>query len=144
MQYPNRNELRDLLEQLVGKDVTVSDTTDLDVALIGNSTYEFVDAGDAPKCVLGIELPLAHALGASLAMMPASRASASTPDPDLLEATREVVNVMSGQVNAQNNVHIRLIPGSDGTAPWGNRRPAAAYTIEIGDLPTGVLAFANA
>ncbi len=142
MDYPVPNEIQSLLEDLAGKDVVVGLNSEFDADTIDGNVYEFIDDDDVVQCVVATERPLANALGASLAMLPASRCSADEDDPELREFYREVVNVVSGLINNINPVHIRLVPGSDGNAEWPGYE-SAIYSCKVGDYGEGNMAFAT-
>ena len=142
MQYPEPADFRSLLQDLIGKDVSVSAASGVDPSAMCHSTFVFVDDDDVPRCYAGSDLALAHSMGAALAMMPAGRANETAPDADLLEFNLEVVNVISGQINNLNKVHIRLIPGSDGKMEWPHGKATTAYTVEVEGYRPGIFAFA--
>jgi hypothetical protein len=140
MNFPTAAELTADLNDLLGVDVNVSPGS-VDASTVGHSTYEFVDDNDTPVCVVSTELPLAHGAGAALAMMPAGRVDGDAPDEELLEFYREVVNVLSGRVNLKNDVHVRLVPGSDGAGSWPGGGNAACYEVSLGDYGVGNIGF---
>jgi len=77
-------------------------------------------------------------------MMPAGRAESDSPDEELLEFYREIVNVLSGRVNVKNPVHIRLVPGSTGEGSWpGGAGSGTCYQVTVGDYGSGNIAFAD-
>ena len=143
MEYPTRDELGDDLSGLLGAEVLVTNGV-LDPSKVSRSTYEFVDDDDTPRCVVSTELPLAHAAGAALAMLPTGRVESDAPDDELLEFYREVVNVISGRVNLKSPTHIRLVPGSTGEGSWpGGAGSGTCYQVTVGDYGTGHIAFAD-
>lgn len=143
MIFPTADELSADLGDLLGADITIAPGT-LDPTTVGRSTWDLVDDEDVPQCTVSTELPLAHAAGAALAMMPAGRAQCDGPDDELIEFYREVVNVVSGRVNLSNPVqHIRLVPGSTGEGSWPSGGAVTCYQVTVGDYGTGTIGFST-
>ena len=77
-------------------------------------------------------------------MMPPGRAEGEDVDAELVENYREVVNMISGAVNALNpSEHIRLVPGTCGTEASPPDDPDSVLTVEIDGYPVGKIAFAD-
>ncbi|MDG2114956.1 MAG: hypothetical protein P8N02_20385 [Actinomycetota bacterium] len=140
MIFPTRDELIGDLSDLLGASIEVEPGT-LDPSSVGLSTWDFVDDNDVPMCTVSTELPLAHAAGAALAMMPPARAECDDPDAELIEYYCEVVNVLSGRVNTSNPIHVRLVPGSTGEGAWPVGGVSTCYSVTVGEYGTGVIGF---
>ncbi|MCP5027940.1 MAG: hypothetical protein GY929_16820 [Actinomycetia bacterium] len=106
-------DTRQLLEKLIGKDISLSEPTSKDIhpsTLRGLVTDE-----NELVALIGSDLPFAHFSGAALAMVPldAVDAEATSPDEDLLEVYGEVANVLSRVVNEALPERVRIDPGLD-------------------------------
>lgn len=144
MEFPDESELGETLGMALGKDVEVSEADDFEADSCTSSTWLFVDDDDTPLCVVATELRLAHSAGAALAMMPPGRAECDDVDAELVENYREVVNIISGAVNALNpSGHIRLVPGTCGTEAPPPDDADSVLTVEIDGYPVGNIAFAD-
>jgi len=105
--------VRNLLEDLLGRDVTVS-VADPPVAADLKRTVAAVYIGNAARmaAVLGLDLALAAYAGAALGLMPVGRAEDCIEDgalsPLLAENVGELFNVLTSLLNREGGPHIKL------------------------------------
>ena len=126
---PTAKDVRELVEMLVGREVTV-ETGGAMVdpaarALVG----VYVDRGMRLVAVVLLDVPLAAYVGAALGLVPARLAAEAAElgelPPALAENAGEVLNVTASLFNAEGAPHVRLdrvyqpgepVPGD--VAPW--------------------------
>lgn len=105
--------VRNLLEDLLGREVTVSPgepagSKDLPQATIG----AFIDDGQRLVAAMALDLPLAAYAGAALGLLPAGAAEAAIEDgqlaPMLVENVGELFNVLTSLLNREGAPHVRL------------------------------------
>ncbi|MFT5563508.1 MAG: hypothetical protein ACI970_000220 [Myxococcota bacterium] len=150
---PVRASVRDLLRDLVGAKVTVTEDKqqELDAARSSYLAVYRQDDGTAVASVI-TDLTTAAALGGALGMMSAADVSeamgeASSLEGDLYDSFGEVVNVFSKLLNSPTTRHVTL----DGLLPVPGEVPASVadvvltprarvdYTIAVEGHATGIL-----
>jgi hypothetical protein len=105
--------IRNLLEDLLGRDVTVSAADPLVAdALKRTVAAVYVDSFAKMTAVIGLELPLAAYAGAALGLMPAGGAQDCIEDgvlsPVLAENVTELCNVLTSLLNREGSPHLKL------------------------------------
>jgi hypothetical protein len=105
--------IRNLLEDLLGRDVTVSAADPLVAdALKRTVAAVYVDNFAKMTAVIGLELPLAAYAGAALGLMPAGGAQDCIEDgvlsPVLAENVTELCNVLTSLLNREGSPHLKL------------------------------------
>jgi hypothetical protein len=105
--------IRNLLEDLLGRDVTVSvanPPVTADLVRIFGAVY--TDTSSKMVAVIGLELPLAAYSGAALGLMPAGGAQdcvdEGTLSPVLVENVAELCNVLTSLFNHEGGPHVKL------------------------------------
>jgi hypothetical protein len=127
--------VRNLLEDLLGREVTVSYADpvvkdDLPTTVVA----VYVDSAPRLVAVIGLDLPLAAYAGAALGLMPAGGAEDSIEDkelsPTLAENVRELLNILTGLLNREGVPHVKLY----GVHLPGEAVPsdAAAHLLALG------------
>jgi hypothetical protein len=111
---PSAKEVRELIESLVGRDVSVTtggamvDPSADGGALVG----AFVDNRLALTAIVLLDLPLAAYLGASLGLVPAREAANAIEErvlpQSLSENAGEILNVLASLFNAEGAPHVKL------------------------------------
>jgi len=109
---PNAQQVRELVEGLVGRDVAVTTGGAMVDPAGGALTGVYVDDRLALVALVLLDVPLAAHVGASLGLVPA-RAAAEAADagdlPDALaENAGEILNVTASLFNAEGAPHVRL------------------------------------
>lgn len=110
---PAAKEIRDLLEGLVGRDVTVGPTTPLAPGPYAPASVGvYVDDLLRVCAVVSCDLALSAWAGAAIGLVPARAAeearSAGTLTPTLVENLSEVLNVTASLFNVPGAAHLRL------------------------------------
>jgi hypothetical protein len=113
MALPPREHVRDLLHDLLGRDIAVSA-----IALWSPGprdkvvAAEFRDDQDQVAACVGVDLSLGIFLGAAVGMLPAGGAQDMAADGELTsivsENLYEVFNVLSTLLNQPGGVHVKL------------------------------------
>ena len=129
-ELPNTKEVRDLLNDLLGRDVEVqvSDAwapQPLDMA----ACAEFVDDQLRLRSVAMLDLPLAVFIGASIGLIPAGGAKDMVAERDpsqmVLDNLYEVLNVLTSVFNTGDNPHVKI------TTMHG---PGTAFPGDVSDV----------
>ncbi|GAA3397732.1 hypothetical protein [Cryptosporangium minutisporangium] len=148
-QLPSPKDVRDMLEELLGKDVTVGDGSPAAAADLNKAVVAiYVDDANQIAGVAGMDLPLAAWIGAAIGLIPKGGAEACVEDGELSkmvgENVREVCNIMAALLNREGTPHLRLekesvyLPGE--TAP----QEAQARLVALGarlDLAVSVAGY---
>jgi hypothetical protein len=113
MRVPDRKQIKDLFEGLLGRDVTVGDAAP--VALDSRprpTTAVYVDDRSRLSSVVLMDFPLTAWAGAALALLPRGGAEDAIDEQDLpqslLENTAELLNVLAAPIGEASGVHQRL------------------------------------
>jgi hypothetical protein len=132
---PAPKDVRDLLEDLLGKDVTVGTGEPVRVADLPRMVVAvYVTDGLRMTAVAGLDLGLAAYAGAALGLVPVGGANACIEDrelsPMLGENVGEICNVLSALLNREGAPHVRHY----GTYLVGQPPPAdaAAHLMALG------------
>jgi len=110
---PGLMPVRTMLEDLLGREVSVTPADPVDAAALPQMTIAlYVDNSTRLVGVLGMDLPLAAYAGAALGLMPAGGAEDSIEDkelsPMLMENVQELCNILTGLLNREGGPHIKL------------------------------------
>ena len=110
---PGTVAVRNLFEDLLGREVTVSPGDPLSADEIATATVAiFTDTAQQIYAVLGMELPLAANAGAALGLLPAGAAEDSIDEkklfPNLAENVFELCNVLTSLLNREGAPHVKL------------------------------------
>ena len=110
---PGTLAVRNLFEDLLGREVTVSPGDPLKADEIATSTVAiFTDTTQQIYGVLGMDLSLAANAGAALGLLPAGAAEDSIDEkklfPNLAENVFELCNVLTSLLNREGGPHIKL------------------------------------
>lgn len=111
---PNALEVRELLTDLLGRDVEVApaDPFTGDAAM-GSTFAVYVDDADTTRVVAVMDFALSAWSGAAVGLMPAGGASDAIDErelsPMLKENLFEVLNVMAALLNGAGRPHTRLL-----------------------------------
>ncbi len=149
---PHAKALRDMLEELLGRDVNLQvGPPVVPSRVVRSAVGVYVDERLGLRAIVVADLALAAFAGASIALVPKAGAQASIEDgelaPNLAENVAEIVNIMAALFNLDGHPHVRL----DGFHAPGEELPAdvaglsAAYvnrldlTVTIGGYGTGRL-----
>jgi hypothetical protein len=110
---PGTQAVRNLFEDLLGREVTVSPGTPLSADEVNTATVAvFTDTAQQIYAVLGMELILAANAGAALGLLPAGAAEDSIDEKklsaNLAENVFELCNVLTSLLNKEGGPHVKL------------------------------------
>ncbi|GAA0483297.1 hypothetical protein Ade02nite_65550 [Paractinoplanes deccanensis] len=110
---PGTLAVRNLFEDLLGREVTVSPGDPLSADEVNTSTIAiFTDNAQQIYGVLGMDLALSANAGAALGLLPAGAAEDSIDEkklfPNLAENVGELCNVLTSLLNKEGAPHIKL------------------------------------
>jgi len=110
---PGPLAVRNLFEDLLGRDVTVSPGTPMEQADVPTAALAiFTDTAQQLYAVLGMQLSLAAHAGAALGLLPAGAAEDSIEEkkltPALAENVFELCNVLTSLLNVGGAPHVKL------------------------------------
>ena len=110
---PGPHTVRNLFEDLLGRDVNVSPGDPLAQADLATATVAiYTDAAQQIYGVLGMQLSLAANVGAALGLLSAGAAEDSIDEkklfPNLAENVGELCNVLTSLLNKEGGPHIKL------------------------------------
>src|ERR1700712_1899948 len=113
---PGTLAVRNLFEDLLGREVTVSPGDPLSADEINTATVAiFTDSSQQIYGVLGMQLSLAANAGAALGLLPAGAAEDSIDEkklfPNLAENVFELCNVLTSLLNKEGGPHVKLYQG---------------------------------
>ena len=128
--------IRNLLEDLLGRDVTVTAADPLVAdALKRTVAAVYVDNSTKMTAVIGLDLPLAAYAGAALGLMPAGGAQDCVEDgvlsPMLAENVTELCNVLTSLLNKEGSLHQKLYKVYQ--PPEGPPNDVAALLLALGN-----------
>src|SRR4051794_23510335 len=111
--------VRNLFEDLLGREVTVAPGAPLEQADLGNAVVAIFTEHLQMCAVLGMDLSLAANAGAALGLLPAGAAEDAVDDkalpPMLAENVAELCNVLTSLLNREGAPHVKLyqviVPG---------------------------------
>ena len=119
---PGSHLVRNLFEDLLGRDVTVSPGDPISQADLATATVAiYTDSSQQIYGVVGMQLSLAANVGAALGLVPAGAAEDSIDEktlfPNLAENVGELCNVLTSLLNRDGGPHVKLYqvvyPGMD-------------------------------
>jgi len=110
---PGSLAVRNLLEDLLGRDVAVSPGTPMEQADMPTATLAiFIDTAQQLYAVLGMQLSLAANAGAALGLLPPGAAEDSIDEKKLSatlsENVFELCNVLTSLLNVEGAPHVKL------------------------------------
>lgn len=110
---PGLLPVRNLLEDLLGREVTVTPTEPAEAGdLPAMVVALYVDQNNRLVAVLGMNLPFAAYAGAALGLLPPGGAEDAIEDkqlsPMLAENVHELCNILTGLLNREGGPHVRL------------------------------------
>lgn len=110
---PGAPAVKNLFEDLLGREVTISPGDPIGAPAVPTSTVAiFTDASQKIYAVMGMELSLAANAGAALGLLPAGAAEDSIDEkqlfPNLAENVFELCNVFTSLLNREGAPHIKL------------------------------------
>jgi hypothetical protein len=133
---PVAKEVKDLLEELLGRSVSVSPGDPISAADLSQQMLVSVYVDDAMKmrAVVGMDFPLTVYAGAAIGLIPAGGAQACIDDkqltPMIAENVTEVCNILSSLLNREGAPHVRMyqtyLPGQMAPAD------AVGYLLALG------------
>lgn len=126
--------VRNLFEDLLGREVTVAPGAPMERADLATSVVAIFTERGQLSAVLGMDLPLAANAGAALGLLPAGAAEDAIDDkslpPNIAENVAELCNVLTSLLNREGAPHVKLhqvvVPG--GKLP----SDAAALLLALG------------
>ena len=133
MNLPDRKQIKDTFEGLLGRDVAIGDGSPvlMDQPLPVVATY--VDDAHRLCAVVVMDLALAARAGAALALIPKGGADAAVEDKDLpanlYENAAEILNVLAAPLGEASGVHQRLSATFAPTDPVPTHVVACAATL---------------
>jgi hypothetical protein len=110
---PGSLAVRNLFEDLLGRDVTVSPGTPMEQADLKTATMAiFTNTSQQIYAVLGMQLTLAANAGAALGLLPPGAAEDAVDEkkltPALAENVFELCNVLTSLLNVDGAPHVKL------------------------------------
>ena len=128
--------IRNLLEDLLGRDVTVNPADPPVVADLKRTvTAVYIDDSTRMVAVIGLDLALAAYAGAALGLMPVGGAQDCLEDgtlsPMLAENVGELFNVLTSLLNREGGPHVRLYKVYQPPEPLPN--DAQAQLLALGN-----------
>ena len=132
---PERQQIKDLFEGLLGRDVSISDGSPVDPsASVGPMLGVYVDDQNHLSAVVLMDFPLAAYAAAALGLVPKGGADASIEDGELsamlCENAGEILNVLAAPIGDASGVHQRLDQTITPTDPLPG--DVAAWTATLG------------
>jgi hypothetical protein len=112
-ELPSPKAVRDMLEELLNRDITVNDGNPPAAADMQKATVAvYVDDTNRAVGVGGMDLPLSAWCGAAIGLMPKGGAEDCVDEGELTkllgENVREVCNIMAALLNRAGAPHLRL------------------------------------
>lgn len=109
---PNRKDIKDLFEGLLGRDVALTDGTPVDMGIPKPIVASYVDDAHALRAVAVMSFGLAARSGAAIALIPKGAAEVAEEDRmlpvNLFENASEICNVMAAPLGEGMDTHLRL------------------------------------
>lgn len=145
-EIPPPKAVKDLLQDLLGRDVAVSLTDPLRAQDLGQTAVAvYVDDKMKLSAVAGLDLPLAANVGAAIGLVPPGGAQACVEDkelsPMIAENFTEVCNVLTSLLNREGAPHLRLyqvfLPGQEAPGDAASRLLALGSRIDLDVAVTG-------
>lgn len=112
MNLPDRKQIKDLFEGLLGRDVAIGDGTPVVLDAPKPVLGSYVDPHQRLSAVAVMDLALAAYAGAALALIPKGGAEVALEEaalpPHLFENVAEILNIMAAPLGDALGVHQRL------------------------------------
>ncbi|HEX8346472.1 MAG TPA: hypothetical protein VF657_17270 [Actinoplanes sp.] len=110
---PGAHTVRNLFEDLLGRDVTVTPGSPLTADELPTAVIAvFVDSSQQLYGVIGMQLSLAANAGAALGLLPAGAAEDAIDEkklnPSMAENVGELCNVLTSLLNREGGPHVKL------------------------------------
>jgi hypothetical protein len=143
-QIPSLKAVRDLLADLLGRDVTVEPGAPLDGAQRAGAAHAvYVNQRLEVAAVLEVDVTLSACLGAAIGLIPAPRAQDAAKEGrlegDLRDNLYEVCNIVSALFNLPDAPHLKLYEMyAPGEHPPANISALAATPGAREDIAVGV------
>lgn len=112
-ELPTAKAVRDMLEELLGRDIAVGDGKPAAAADLQKAAVAiYIDDTKRIVGVSGMDLPLAAWCGAAIGLVPKGGAEDCVQEGELTkmlgENVREVCNIMAALLNSEKSPHVRL------------------------------------
>ena len=118
---PDRKDIKDLFEGLLGRDVAITEGRPVDIGIPKPVIASYVDDASNLRAVAVMSFGLAARSGAALALVPRGAAEAAEEDrllPDnLFENASEICNVLAAPFGDAMGTHLRLSASYSPTSP---------------------------
>ena len=154
---PDRKQIKDLFQGLLGRDVTVGDAAPVPLdSRPRPTTAVYVDDKNRLSSVVVMDFPLTARAGAALALLPRGGAEDAIDEkdlpPSLLENAAELLNVMAAPIGEASGVHQRLyqtfgpadLPPSDVLARSAQLGAREDVALDIHGYGSGTLSVVSA
>ena len=109
---PDRKVIKDIFEGLLGRDISITEGTAVDIGIPKPVVASYVDDGHRLRAVAVMDLALAARCGAAIALVPKGAADDSIENqllaPNLFDNASEICNVMAATLGDALDVHLRL------------------------------------
>jgi hypothetical protein len=118
---PDRKDIKDLFEGLLGRDIAIADGRPVDMGIPKPVIASYVDDAQRLRAVAVMSFGLAARCGAALALVPRGAAEAAEEDrllPDnLFENASEICNVLAAPFGDAVGTHLRLSAAYSPSSP---------------------------
>jgi hypothetical protein len=141
---PAPKPVRDLLSELLGRDVTVEISEPVQCGPQHPAMVAvYVDDTLSIRALAAADLPLSAHAGAAIGLVPKGGADASIEDgvlgQNLLENAREIFNIMASLFNQPDAAHVRMYADYAPASPLPNHVAVLAATLgQRLDLAVGI------
>ncbi len=143
---PQLNNLRDMLEMIVGPSAGAKGAENFDVAEISHTAI-YIDKENNPVASCSCDMKAAAALGCSLSMIPPAGAEGMVDDGELSANAKdnlyEVMNMFSSLMMDDKSSHLKLAevnPGADSSVA-GETVKEVCFALELGAYGGGTIVF---
>jgi hypothetical protein len=146
--------LREMLEMMLGRGVTVTDAGWAPPAgAVPVAVGVYVDDAEALAGCAWVDLPLAAAMGAAMSMVPKARVEECVQTgevvPDFQENLHEVLNIASALLNTEDSGHVRIRTlellaaglSEDTLTLLADPRAAGYYRVSVEEYGDGLMSF---
>ena len=132
---PDRKIIRDVFEGLLGRDITINESTPVDIGIPKPVVASYVDDVGTMRAVAVFELALAARAGAAIALVPKGAADDAVADQllpsNLFENASEICNVLAASLGDAQSTHLRL------SAAYAPTDPVPAAILTTATQPAG-------
>lgn len=109
---PDRKDIKDLFEGLLGREVALTDGTPVDLGIPKPIVASYLDDAHGLRAVAVMSFGLAARSGAAIALIPKGAAEAAEEDRllpvNLFENAAEICNVLAAPLGEAMDTHLRL------------------------------------